>query len=85
MGEKVREVRHDLFGSDPLETVFERFEFLSEGFDVVERDLDGAVVYKVAESVHFLLFFPCCCCLWVRLGEEGGGYKDTSPDLRNWM
>ena len=38
------EIGHELFSGDPVEVVFKHFEFLLEGLEVVERDLDGAVV-----------------------------------------
>ena len=75
-------VRHELFSSDSVEVVFERFEFLPQGLYVVERDLDGAVV-DFAEGVHLLLFFPCCGCLYGRvgLGGEWGRGKLRVPRL----
>jgi len=66
------EIGHELFSTDPVEVVFERFEFLPEGLNVVEWDLDSAVIY-FAEGVRVLPFFPCRGCLYGdELGEERG-------------
>ena len=56
------EARHERFSADPVEVVFEPLGFLSEGLNVVERDLDGTVtVVDFADSVraHVSLLIPC--------------------------
>ena len=57
------EVGHELFGSDPGELVFECFEFFPEGLNIIERDLDGAVVDFAGASIFrcssHVLRCPC--------------------------
>lgn len=53
-----RQIRHELLGCNTIQADFECLKVLPQSLNVVQRYLYSAVVH-LAESVRFLLFFPC--------------------------